>query len=111
MKMSLRDARLQVMRGNLDPKLLKKEEVAEIPAPAPVPEPKPEPIAPIVAGPTNVVIDMDPVARSIMQVGKIQSDVLELMLQAKAISKWNFRVTERDRMGNIISFTAEPTNG
>lgn len=107
MKLTMRDARLQAMRGNLDAGVLKKDEPAEVPKPEPVVQ-KEVPVA------APVTIDMEPVAYAVQQAGQIQAQMLGQVAQmlkaepaAKPATKWTFRITERDRMGNIISFTAE----
>jgi hypothetical protein len=103
MKLSVRDARLQIMRGNLDSKTLKKEEPAEDPV-------KVEPAAPVIKEvpvPANVTIDTTQIAAAISQQALILGQAMQALQPKDATNKWVFRITERDRAGNIVSFTAE----
>lgn len=97
------------MRGNLDPKYVKPEEPAK-PEAVPVPQAftRPDPVV------SPVTVDTQPIADALMRASVMQSQALSQAMQQltpgepiAAPTKWNFRVTERDRMGNIISFTAE----
>ncbi len=103
MKLSVRDARLQIMRGNLDSKTLKKDD----PVPAPVAA---EPVAPVIKEvpvAANVTIDTTQIADAISQQASILGQAMQALQPKDQPNKWVFKITERDRMGNIISFTAE----
>lgn len=106
MKLSMKDARLEAMRGNLDARSLKKEEAPEEPKPEPVVQKEVQVAAP-------VTIDTTPMAQAVLQSSQMQSDVLARAMEmlktdpVQPVRKWTFKITERDRMGNIISFTAE----
>ena len=104
-KISLHDARIERMRGNIEDQLIQPDEPKE------APQVKPEPVKEV--APAQVVIDMTPVANAVQQSGQLQAQMLGQMAQmlkdepAAQIKKWTFKITERDRMGNIITFTAE----
>lgn len=103
MKLSMRDARLQAMRGNLDAGALKKDE----PAPEP---PKAEPIVKEVPVAAPVTVDTAPIAQAMSQQAQMLAKVMQMLKPEPgqpAPNKWSFRVTERDARGNIVAFTAE----
>jgi hypothetical protein len=104
-KISLRDAQLQGMRGNLDARALHRpEHVVNVPEAEP---PKPEP--------DNSALSaaIEKVAAAVSSVeasSAMQSEAIARALESKAAkpaARWTFRVTERDARGNILAFTAE----
>lgn len=110
MKLTMRDARLQAMRGNLDAQALKKDAPPEVKAPEPVVQREVQIQQPA------VTIDTAPMAQAVMQASQMQAEVLARameLLQPKAAKpvKFKFSITERDRMGNITTFTAEQIDG
>lgn len=100
-----RDARREVMRGNAAPALIGKPKAeAEAKATPTISQPAPEPedITPAIDRMAAVI------GEAVTQVGTLQADALRaLPVPAQAPRKWAFRITERDRAGNIIAFTAE----
>jgi hypothetical protein len=102
--LSMRDASLEVMRGNLDKKSIAEKQPQQA-----------QPVAP----PPSVNVDMTPVADAILaanqssqqmmaQVMSIVSQPAAPVITQSGPSKWLFRITERDRAGNIVSFEAIP---
>ncbi len=104
MKLTMRDARLQAMRGNLDAQTLKKDEPVEEPAPEPVVKEVP------VAAPVNV--DMAPVAQAMTQQTQMMVQAMQYLKPEPgkpAPTKWIFKITGRDARGQITSFEATST--
>jgi len=102
MKMSLRDARLQVMRGNLDPKVVKKEE-----SPEPVVEAAPVPVK---ESAPSVTIDTSPIAQAMTSQAMLIAQAMGALKpepNQPAPTHWTFKITSRDARGNIVAFTAE----
>lgn len=107
-----RDARRHVMRGNADPALVGRGKAAPVQPPEDLPEANPAAVEP------PQVVDLTP---AIDRMAGLIGDALTRAAdsQAQAIQaipqpvpsmpprKWVFRITERDRAGNIIAFTAE----
>lgn len=103
-RISLRDARLERMRGKFDEQLI---------APKPK-EPDQQPSKPAAEVPvsTNVVVDTAPIAQAMTVQTQMLSAAMvslgtERVVPAASPRKWNFRITERDMKGNIVAFTAE----
>jgi len=99
-KITLRDARLERMRGN------HKEALEGVKPNHEPQEDQPE----VTAAPSQTVVTVDtaPIAHAMGQQAHMLVAAMEAMRpEQKAAAKWNFRITERDRMGNIVSFTAE----
>ena len=110
MKMSLRDARLHGMRGNLDSRSLSAPPQQEPVIPEPTEQPEAAPL---------VAMAMEKVANAMASIevsGRAQSAAilaaLEVQKQPSAAAtpvRWTFRVTKRDAKGNVEEFVAEPT--
>jgi hypothetical protein len=104
-KISLRDARMERMRGRLDEQLV-------TPQPKNEPPPAPE-VMPATSVQAAVTVDTAPIAHAMEQQTRLIAAAMEVMSrpddakEPEAPKKWTFRITERDRMGNIIAFTAE----
>lgn len=105
-----RDARRHVMRGNADPALVGRGKAAPVQAPEDLPEPKP-------AEPPQMV-DLTPaidrmaglIGDALTRAADSQAQAIQAIQQPVPSTpprKWVFRITERDRAGNIIAFTAE----
>ena len=103
MKLTMRDARLEAMRGNLDASVLKKPEPVQEKAPEPVTKEvvKEVPVA------APVTVDTGPIAQAMTDQAQLIAQVIASLKPEQKPGKWTFKITERDRMGNIISFTAE----
>ena len=103
LNLTTREATLHTLRGNMP-----RQEVKPKALPEPV---KSEPAAPVSPAPT-VQIDMQPVADALRQGQALMAHALAAREPAEpaapAPTQWQFKITERDRMGNIISFTASP---
>ena len=103
MKLTMRDARLQAMRGNLSPDVVKKA-TPVVEATTPEPEIREVPVA----APVNV--DMAPVAQAMTQQTQMMVQAMQMLKPEPgkpAPTKWEFKVTGRDVRGQITSFTAE----
>ena len=100
LNLSNRDARLEVMRGNLDKKAVALKPVE---APPPVAQPAPPPVIQ-----PSVTVDTSPIAAVLSHGFEMMARREDPIVQApvSAPTKWKFKITERDRMGNIISFEA-----
>jgi hypothetical protein len=102
MKLSMKDARLQVMRGNLSPDVVKKA--------TPVAEDAPEPVVKEVPVAAPVTVDTSPIAQAMSQQSQMLAQVMQMLKPEPgkpAPTKWEFKITQRDTRGNIVSFTAE----
>lgn len=91
------------MRGNLSPDAVRK------PADG-VREVAPEPVVKEVQVAAPVTVDMAPIAQAMEMNTQMLAHAMSALKPEPGVpapTKWNFRITERDARGNIVSFTAE----
>jgi hypothetical protein len=113
LSMSIRDATREVMRGNMDKKAVQRDipERNELPPPkAEVSPPPAQDNTAVADAVANVATALSSLGQANIQNTQVMAETLrQLQPKEQQAKAWKFTVTERDRMGNIVSFTAAPT--
>lgn len=109
---NMADAHIESMRGNLDHRSLKRPEKAADVATLPAVEQPPAPQSAEIAASISATMELMAKAvgagaqQSASLAESVRSAIAERR-QPEAATKWRFKITKRDSVGNIVEFTAE----